>query len=76
MGDFRAAHSEQTAGLEPEIVKEGNEPPRKQSRLIARVLAPAVQFWLRSQLSQIEDLQIKIEAGDRQLLSVLLQVEV
>lgn len=69
MGDSSAAHPEQTAGLEPAIAPAGNEPPRKQSRLIARVLAPAVQLWLRSQLTQVEDLQVKIEAGDRQLLS-------
>lgn len=41
----------------------------KRSRLISRVLAPAVRLWLRSQLEHVEDLQIQIEAGDRQILS-------
>jgi hypothetical protein len=40
-----------------------------QSRLISKVLAPAVRLWLKSQLSEVEDLQLSIEAGDRQLLS-------
>ena len=41
----------------------------RQTRLIGRVLSPAVRLWLRSQLEHVEDLQIAIEAGDRQLLS-------
>ncbi|MBF2028674.1 MAG: DUF2993 domain-containing protein [Oscillatoriales cyanobacterium C42_A2020_001] len=41
----------------------------KRSRLISRVLAPAVQLWVRSQLEYVENLQIEVEAGDRQLLS-------
>jgi hypothetical protein len=41
----------------------------KQSRVITTVLSPAVRFWLRSQLEQVEDLQLAIEAGDRQILS-------
>lgn len=40
----------------------------KQSRLISRVLAPAVRLWVRSQLEHVEDLHLEIEAGDRQLL--------
>jgi len=40
-----------------------------QSRLISMVLSPAVGLWLRSQLEHVEDLQLNIEAGDRQLLS-------
>ena len=40
-----------------------------QSRLISMVLSPAVGLWLRSQLEHVEDLQLSIEAGDRQLLS-------
>ncbi|MDX2239416.1 MAG: DUF2993 domain-containing protein [Leptolyngbyaceae cyanobacterium bins.302] len=42
--------------------------PTKQSRLISRVLTPAVRLWVRSQLEQVEDLHITIEASDRQLL--------
>jgi hypothetical protein len=39
------------------------------SQVISRVLSPAVGLWLRSQLEQVEDLQVQITAGDRQLLS-------
>jgi hypothetical protein len=64
-----AANDDQVADIAPSIAEAENEPPRKQSRVIASVLAPAVQLWLRSQLAQVEDLQLKIEAGDRQLLT-------
>jgi hypothetical protein len=40
-----------------------------QSRLISTVLSPAVRLWLRSQLEHVDDLQLTIEAGDRQILS-------
>ncbi len=40
----------------------------RQSRLISKVISPAVQLWLRSQVERVEDLQVKIEGGDRQLL--------
>ncbi|UBF28459.1 DUF2993 domain-containing protein [Kovacikia minuta CCNUW1] len=40
----------------------------KQSRVITTVLTPAVRFWLRSQLEQVEDLQLMVEAGDREIL--------
>lgn len=45
------------------------ETPSNQSRMISKVLAPAVRLWLRSQVEHIEDLQVEIEAGDRQILS-------
>lgn len=41
----------------------------KQSQIISTVLSPAVRLWVRSQLEHADDLQLKIEAGDRQLLS-------
>ena len=44
-------------------------PPTKRSRIISSVLSPAVRFWLRSQLDQVEDLHLTIEANDRQILS-------
>lgn len=47
--------------------------PGKQSRIISRVLSPAVRLWLRSQLDHVENLDIAIEAGDRQLLSGTIQ---
>jgi LmeA-like phospholipid-binding len=37
--------------------------------LISRVLAPAVQLWLKSQAEQVEQLHVTIQARDRQLLS-------
>lgn len=39
------------------------------SRLIGAVLSPAVQFWLRSQVTSVEKLTVNIEGRDRQLLS-------
>jgi hypothetical protein len=46
-----------------------DEPSPSPSRLISKVLAPAVRLWLRSQLDHIEDLNVDIDAGDRQILS-------
>jgi hypothetical protein len=37
--------------------------------LISKVLAPAIQLWLRSQVEQVETLQVEIAAKDRQLLA-------
>lgn len=45
------------------------ETAAKGSRLISKVLAPAVRLWLRSQVEQVEELQVQIESGDRQILS-------
>ncbi|MDJ1184144.1 LmeA family phospholipid-binding protein [Roseofilum casamattae] len=47
-------------------------PSAPKSRIISRVLSPALQLWLRSQAEQIEDLQLDIAAGDRQILSGLI----
>ncbi len=41
----------------------------KRSTAISRILTPAVQLWLRSQLQDVEALHFKIEAGDRQILT-------
>lgn len=59
---------------EPDLVDlvdetQDSQGDRKQSRIISRVLSPAVKLWLRSQLDQVEELELEIEAGDRQLLS-------
>jgi len=54
-------------------VDESSHGDRKQSRIISRVLSPAVKLWLRSQLDHVEALELEIEAGDRQLLSGSLQ---
>lgn len=40
-----------------------------QSRLISRVLSPAVRLWLRAQVERVDDLSFQIEGGDRQLLA-------
>lgn len=41
----------------------------QRSRIISKVLSPAVRLWLRSQLESAEALQFQIEGGDRQILS-------
>lgn len=52
----------------------GDQPERrKQSRLMSKVLSPALRLWVRSQLDQVEDLHLEIEANDRQLLSGAIQ---
>jgi hypothetical protein len=38
------------------------------SRIISRVLTPAVGLWLRSQVEHLEDLEIKIGGSDRQIV--------
>jgi hypothetical protein len=40
----------------------------KQSRLISKILSPAVRLWLRSQVEAVESLKFQIEGGDRQIL--------
>lgn len=46
-----------------------SSPQPQPGRLISAVLSPAVRLWLRSQVEQAAVLQVKIEGGDRQLLS-------
>jgi len=41
----------------------------KRIRIITNVLTTAVKLWLRSQVSQVSDLEVEIKASDRQLLS-------
>lgn len=40
----------------------------KQSRIISRVLSPAIRLWLRSQVESVESLQFEITGGDKQIL--------
>ncbi|NET03489.1 MAG: DUF2993 domain-containing protein [Symploca sp. SIO2B6] len=40
----------------------------KQSRIISKVVSPALQLWLRSQVEQVEALNCSIAGGDRQIL--------
>ena len=42
--------------------------PRK-SRIVSRFLSPALKFWLKSQLEQVEQLKVLIEGGDRQIIT-------
>jgi LmeA-like phospholipid-binding len=53
------SHSPPETAVEP-IPKRG---------LIHRVLEPAIQFWLRSQVESVSSLVVHLEGGDRQILS-------
>ena len=41
---------------------------KRKSEIISRFLAPAITFWLKSQLEKVEDLDIAISAGDTKIL--------
>lgn len=42
---------------------------KRKSRIVSRFLSPALQFWLKSQLEQVEQLKVHIEGGDRQIIT-------
>lgn len=42
---------------------------KNQFRLITNVLTTAVKLWLRTQVSHVEQLQVEIVGGDRQIIS-------
>ena len=42
---------------------------KRKSRIVSRFLSPALQFWLKSQLEQVEKLEVHIEGGDRQIIT-------
>ncbi|MBL1210739.1 DUF2993 domain-containing protein [Geminocystis sp. GBBB08] len=42
---------------------------KTKSEIISHFLSPAIKFWLRSQLQYVEDLNIEIHAGDKQILT-------
>ena len=49
-----------------------NTPPKKSSRkirIITKVLTTALKLWLRSQVSQISQLEVEIKANDGEILS-------
>ncbi len=50
-------------------VSEGQSGRRSGSRIIGRVLPGAVKLWLRSQVEQVEDLQVGLDGRDRDILS-------
>ena len=60
------AGKQETANLgeQQEIASRG-----KGSRIASAVLSPAVQLWLRSQVEQVDQLNVKIEGSDRQIFS-------
>lgn len=54
-----------------------DSPSAKSSRILSSVLTPALRLWLRSQVQQIDKLELQIAGGDRQLLGGYVpQVEV
>jgi LmeA-like phospholipid-binding len=61
-----AAGSGGTANLDEEG---GTPPPSQGSRIASSVLSPAVQLLLRSQVQQVDELNVKIEGSDRQIFS-------
>jgi len=46
-----------------------SQPAPIQRHLVSRILSPALQLWLRSQVEQVAHLQAQIEGGDRQILT-------
>lgn len=46
-----------------------NSSTKKTSRLIGKVLSPAIKLWLRSQVQQIDRLELEIAGSDRQILT-------
>lgn len=42
---------------------------KNKSEIISHILTPAIKFWLRSQLETVEDLNMEIHAGDKQILT-------
>ncbi len=40
----------------------------KQSKIISKILSPALRLWLRTQVEAIEGLELKITGGDHQIL--------
>ncbi|MDJ0716796.1 MAG: DUF2993 domain-containing protein [Prochloraceae cyanobacterium] len=41
---------------------------KNRSKIVSKILSPALQFWLRSQVESAEELEININGGDRQIL--------
>ena len=46
-----------------------NSPAKKPSHLIALILSPAIELWLRSQVQQVANLAVQIEGKSRQILT-------
>ena len=41
---------------------------KNKTEIISTILTPALKLWLRSQLDHVEDLEMKVDAGDTQIL--------
>ena len=39
-----------------------------QIAMISKILSPALKLWLRTQVEQIENLEVKISSGNRQIV--------
>jgi hypothetical protein len=50
-------------------VEKVSSPQPRGSRVISRVLPPAIRFWLSTQLDHVENLQFEIQGRDREILS-------
>lgn len=52
----------------PDSIPEPN-PGTHKSRVITKVLSPALRLWLRSLTSEVSDLELQISGSDRQIIS-------
>ncbi len=46
-----------------------NFSPKKPSHLIGKILSPAIELWLRSQVQQVSTLKVQIDGKSRQILT-------
>ncbi|HIK28953.1 MAG: DUF2993 domain-containing protein [Oscillatoriaceae bacterium SKW80] len=66
--DFDSVVNLPTPRLHGEDLDSADTTKVAESRLISSILSPAVRLFLRSQLKKVEELQVKIDGGDRQIL--------
>ena len=60
---------EQNPNYDVAVESQDRKSSQRKSRIVSRFLSPALQFWLKSQLEQIGQLKVKIEGGDRQIIT-------
>ncbi|TVQ08097.1 MAG: DUF2993 domain-containing protein [Leptolyngbya sp. DLM2.Bin27] len=53
---------------DPAVPAEANAPTPRGSRLISRLLPPAIRLWLHTQFDHLEGLEFAIDGQDRQIL--------
>lgn len=51
-----------------QMVSRSSQQSGRSSRLISRILPPAIRFWIQTQLDEIEDLCFQLSGKDRQIL--------